>query len=283
MSSYTPNPAIHPAHAYNGKMLVILGGYLNPTIENGSTQAFSLDLSVNWTAAAPAFNKLADSPPDFGVPSAITSDGPVVLVANRTVFSLSNFWSSMITNPNLGGTQTALNNTRGLSAIVNPATSDILIPAGYLPGNDMAVINLTKKTVTSVPMYAAGIGASYAADWNQALNGMVLLDIAGALHIYSTASQWSSPIASGTIPSPRNSACFVAAGNEMILFGGYSRESGSSLNDLYVLDTATMTWRAGTNNSIANSRSKAACAYANGYLIVWGGVNSGRTVDVIST
>ncbi|KAF9407866.1 hypothetical protein BGZ76_005971, partial [Entomortierella beljakovae] len=210
MSSYTPKSTIGPAFSSDGKILVYFSGYENATTNIHSTQAFSLNLLVDWTVDAPAFNKIPDIPPGNGALCVITPDGTIVLFENNTAFTFNGFWSSTM-NINLGSAQIAANSTIGLKSIVNQATSDILVPAGSPSGNDMVVISLAAKTSTQVPMFAANVAPGYAADWNQALNGMVLLDITGELQIYSTASQWSLPIASGTIPSPRNSACFVAA------------------------------------------------------------------------
>ncbi|KAF9433771.1 hypothetical protein BGZ76_009009 [Entomortierella beljakovae] len=110
-----------------------------------------------------------------------------------------------------------------------------------------------------------------------------MLDSVGGLFFY-TASQWTAVAPTkGVTPSLRSSACMVAAGNdEMILFGGYSRFSSSTFNDLYILNTTSRSWRAGANVTIENGRNQVACAYSNGYLVIWGGVNTGASTEIMA-
>uniref|UniRef100_A0A0D9V024 DCD domain-containing protein n=1 Tax=Leersia perrieri TaxID=77586 RepID=A0A0D9V024_9ORYZ len=64
------------------------------------------------------------------------------------------------------------------------------------------------------------------------------------LHVLDLRTkEWTKPPCSGTPPSPRESHTVTVVGGErLVVFGGSGEGEGNYLNDVHVLDVATMTW-----------------------------------------
>ncbi|ORZ10923.1 hypothetical protein BCR41DRAFT_387712 [Lobosporangium transversale] len=98
------------------------------------------------------------------------------------------------------------------------------------------------------------------------------------MYTWDAINLWQDIPAKGTVPSPRRSPCMVSAygGAKMILFGGLTEQSNSVLSDIYILDTATMTWTKGTDAGLLSARAETHCAVSNDfvYFLGWCGVNT---------
>ncbi|KAG0040418.1 hypothetical protein BGZ82_002841 [Podila clonocystis] len=103
-------------------------------------------------------------------------------------------------------------------------------------------------------------------------------------HIYNTTSaQWSSldiPFAPSPAPSNRVRAC-VASNDDsssLVIFGGFnSGDTGTkALIDVYIMDSKTMTWKAGA--AMADPVGYPACTIASNQLIVWGGFTTSHGI-----
>ncbi|KAF9102822.1 hypothetical protein BGX27_010848 [Mortierella sp. AM989] len=251
-----------------------------------------IDLSVSWTTSNPIITELPDGPTGSAFPSTISPDKQSWFTfVNDTGYTYdfkTKVWSSIFTDKNIGSTKNTGHTARGLAAATDPDSGITYVPGGYIGYNTtnlMLRMNIATKSVDSVPMYdAQGILPMYVTAWSTPLKSLITLDINGILRVYNPTRGWSSPIVKGKIPSVRNQACFlpVNGGSQMVLYGGYSRLTSRSLNDIYILDVATMTWRGGLNATIENGREAAACAISNGFFIVWGGVRSSPLQDDIA-
>lgn len=65
------------------------------------------------------------------------------------------------------------------------------------------------------------------------------------LHVLDLRTkEWTKPPCKGTPPSPRESHTVTACGggDRLVVFGGSGEGEGNYLNDVHVLDVATMTW-----------------------------------------
>lgn len=92
------------------------------------------------------------------------------------------------------------------------------------------------------------------------------------MYTYNSTDGWKSFARPPKETLPLGS-CLVAAngGSQMVLFGGYSATTNTTLGDIYILDVATSTWRMGPSAPISDRRRTPACAISNGYFIAWGG------------
>ncbi|GJJ76171.1 hypothetical protein EMPS_08530 [Entomortierella parvispora] len=99
------------------------------------------------------------------------------------------------------------------------------------------------------------------------------------LNQYDLVAKTFKPVvATGDIPPPRTSPCFVSVNNgaKLIVAGGGIETSGAvvpnlALDDVYMLDVATMVW-----TKMANMPTKyfgAACAASGDSFIIWRGYN----------
>ncbi|KAF9934272.1 hypothetical protein FBU30_002690 [Linnemannia zychae] len=87
-----------------------------------------------------------------------------------------------------------------------------------------------------------------------------------------SASKYTALTITGTMPSARKGHCIVEAygGTKMVLFGGVD-ETSAVLDDIYILDVASLTWKAGKVGGYGVGRSYAACAVTNDLFVAWGG------------
>ncbi|KAF9901846.1 hypothetical protein BX616_002111 [Lobosporangium transversale] len=261
--------------------LYILGGYTADKSVN--SQTFMLDLSQSWDAVNPIVQKLPDGPLSWDMPSTLTADGQgwfALVNGTGYLYDIKNStWSTVLHN------NSKINSEMGLKAITDPETGMIYVPNGHIEKNQMSMltVNLNTTKIGSVPM-PSGFNTSslYSAAWSASRKSMVFIsESADSLYSYSTTDGWTHLNVTGDIPSPRVSSCLLPMNDDskIVLFGGYSRTEHRSLNDIYVLDLASLVWTRGPNVDEANGRDSAACAISNDFFIVWGGISSNSTQD----
>ncbi|KAF9901289.1 hypothetical protein BX616_002316 [Lobosporangium transversale] len=247
---------------------------------------FKLDLSVSWTTAEPAIKKLSDGPSSPYMPSASSADGRswIVLTSNAGYLynSETDAWSKDFSIHNL-------NNDIGLTAVTDPESEIVYVPNGYKNASSDSTMMLTVDPKSAkahhIEMHSSlSKSTFYSAAWSSSLRSMVLIDgqtTTDTLHTYSPADGWKTVSTTGTAPSARGRACFVPinGGSKMVLFGGYSVTEDKAFNDIYILDTASMTWSKGSDAALDNARGGAACAASNNQLIVIGGASFATIAD----
>lgn len=110
--------------------------------------------------------------------------------------------------------------------------------------------------------------------------------VLNTLYILQTAQrplQWTKPVVSGSLPSPRfqHSLCLCAEWNCLVLFGGRNNTSAaggySCFCDVHMLDLVTLTW---TELNCEGNVPIARCAHAGVViglqLVIFGGVDGGK-------
>ncbi|KAF9945791.1 hypothetical protein BGZ65_010358, partial [Modicella reniformis] len=198
-----------------------------------------------------------------------------------------NRWTSQVFKPKDAAS------TGGNSAgATDPKTGLIYIPKAA-GGDAMAQINLKTKSSINIPM-PKELKASkfFSVVWNTPLKGFLLIGGSTGwigqldrlnMYLYQPDKKkghWqdiSNKIQGTVIPAPRISACLASAndGNQLVYFGGYTRDKVSIHRDIHILDIKTMTWRKGTNISNKERRSEAACAVSGDQFVIWGGQQQG--------
>ncbi|KAG0050197.1 hypothetical protein BGZ83_005029 [Gryganskiella cystojenkinii] len=261
-----------------GQTLIIQGG------SNGTftiPQTFSIDLSTNWDTSSVPFRRLLDGPSDYKHSASLLND-------HQNWFVLSNgtgleYAITPDTWRSLGGSA-VVSRTRGLGAATDPDSGMIYVPNGYLTNSStqMFQYDLTNNMLNGLDMHPNLVNmVSYAIAWSGQEKKLILFggatsgtnNVNGAMYSWDTVHGWTLLSPKGAVPSPRRSACMVPAynGARMILFGGLTDKSNSVLSDIYILDTASMTWFKGEDAGVESARAECSCAMTNDLFVVWGG------------
>ncbi|KAF9916894.1 hypothetical protein BX616_002507 [Lobosporangium transversale] len=304
--TFQPDVKIGSLNAFvDGRAMYVLGGESGTAPGQANSQAFSIDLSVSWPTNAPVFTKLPDGPSIKGGfhhgASAISSDGRTWFVASSSSSGgntgyFYNFrteeWSEISNKQISFEGDKAISFVLGSGAATDPSSGMIYVPNGLVdPTGQRSMLQIEEdnvdRPINSVEMPDAlqttiGAGASTSmmsstfVAWSAARESMIYLDMStistARAFAYNPEKGWSQLEMHGSIPHSRSDACFVAAqgGSKLVLFGGFDSSLQSSLNDIHILDTTTMTWTSG-GNSMDNGRMGAACAASGDYFIAWGG------------
>ncbi|KAK3821455.1 MAG: hypothetical protein J3Q66DRAFT_333349 [Benniella sp.] len=260
--------------------MYILGGMEAIGGASPSRQTFMIDLSVSWNTNAPIYTRLPDGPSAYAAPSAISVDEENWVTVVKSSCYAYNFqaasWGLILTD-------NAIDQNTGFAAVTDPTTSYIQIPAmikGYGGVTSELVLDVRAKTVSSRPMLSTLHGGrDFAVVWSVEYKSMFYFGgTVDGLFVYSKDAigfdrAWSNPATNGTAPSPRMHPCLVSidGGKRLIVAGGLSKASNSSLNDLYIFDIATRTWTSGPSIPQEQIADGSACGISNNQLIIWGG------------
>ncbi|KAF9201936.1 hypothetical protein BGZ49_007867 [Haplosporangium sp. Z 27] len=289
--SYQPLATYASSSAYvEGQSMYIVGGI--PTALAAATsspsdftlQTFILDLSQSWNASEPIYKPLPNGPTE-SLATAISPNGQsLVTLAHETICQLdikSSKWINNITTVNYFPYM-------GIAAITDPKGGLIYVPNGYFATNSaglssMLAINATTNAITTIAVDPKLNGTQYyTAAWSVAYNSMFVLTggTTNYLLSYTPSIGWKELNATGYAPSPRYGACMipVSGGSSMILFGGLAPQATTALNDIYILDIPTMTWKRGPDADQINARGLTSCSYSNGKFIAVGGVSVSNAV-----
>ncbi|KAF9109761.1 hypothetical protein BGX27_007228 [Mortierella sp. AM989] len=280
--SFTPIPTWGSAFAFQeGRKLYVQGG------SDGNyniSQTFSIDLSTSWDTSRVPFTRLADGPFDYLHSSAMLKNNEsLFLLSKGTGYQYSialDSWKTIGSSP-------SVINTRRLPATTDPDSGLIYIPNMYAAGNGTGVTQMFQYDVLSdvlkgVPMNSVLLTmASYSIAWSLQLKKMIVFggttagtnNVNNNMYTWDSVNSWVVVTPKGDVPSPRRSACMVSAygGSKMILYGGLTDQSNSVLSDIYILDSATMTWTKGTDAGVASARAETVCAVTNDLFVSWGG------------
>ncbi|KAK3821453.1 MAG: hypothetical protein J3Q66DRAFT_151956 [Benniella sp.] len=277
--SFAPLAVYSPTSAtVDGQGMYILGGTRIPGPGGNSapSQAFLIDLTVSWDASAPSYKKLTDGPMAYEAPSAISNDGQTwVTVIKRTCYTYqlqAAAWSPIRIDSSFDEVNT------GYTAAKDPETELVYIPniVQGVAGSSLMILDIKAKSFTSSPTFPALQGArGFAVAWSVEYKSMYYFGgTVDGLFVYSKLTgQWSNPATTGTIPPPRMNPCLVSidGGKKLMMASGYSRTFNSSLEDIYTLDIATLSWVAGPSIARKDIRDGSACGLSNNQLIMWGG------------
>ncbi|KAF9962680.1 hypothetical protein BGZ65_008527 [Modicella reniformis] len=264
--------------AQEGQKFIIQGG------SNGThtiSQTFSIDLSTSWDTSSVPYTQLKNGPADYKHSATLIQDKQTwFMISNGTGYEYSlllNSWKS------LGGSG-LLSKARGLGAITDSSSGLVYVPNGYLSNREiqMARYDTAQNTLNGSPMPPdLSSLVSYSIAWSVQAQKMVVYggatggtnNVKSNMYTWDSSSSWVVVTPQGDIPTPRRSACMVPAynGAKMVLFGGLTDQSNSVLSDIYILDTATMTWKRGADAGAAGARAEAACTVSNDLFIAWGG------------
>jgi hypothetical protein len=287
---FTPTDAYQTLNTFiDGQALYVLGGKLSDELP--LSQMFLLDLSTSWSTSSPAFKKLPDGYGDYSMPNALTSDQQTWFILSNGIAYAYKFetssWKTLTQDSDI-------NKNHGNAAATDPETGLIYVPNGYSDWwtgkKTMMIYSAADKTFDYDSMQPSLLNMYlYTATWSPDLKGMLIFGgvnfktniTTNDLLFYHPSDGWRLLETKGDIPPPRRSHCFVPAysGSKMVLFGGRSNptasslESSPTLGDLYILDVPSLTWTRGSDADSTGARWGHACAMSNDYFVAWGGVS----------
>ncbi|KAF9363280.1 hypothetical protein BGX34_004496 [Mortierella sp. NVP85] len=218
----------------------------------------------------------------YAAPSAISVDGENWVTVVKTFCYAYNFqaasWNLILTN-------NAIDQNTGYAAVTDPTTGYIQIPAMIMgiTGPSELVLDIRSKSATGFPILPALQGGrGFALAWSTEYKSIFYFGgTVDGLFVYSKDGimfdrAWTKATTNGTAPSSRMHPCLVSVddGKKLIVAGGYSKTSNSSLNDLYIFDVATRTWTSGPGIPQEQIADGSACGISNNQLIIWGGAYS---------
>ncbi|KAG0237263.1 hypothetical protein B0O80DRAFT_440523 [Mortierella sp. GBAus27b] len=262
----------------DNRALYISGGSTAVQGDSTTTQTFMIDLSVSWSVGAPVYKQLPDGPASFSATGALSPDAKEWLVMLNDTGYIYNVdgssWSSPLTNSNF---------TRNrLSAATDPDTGIVYIPNGIRDAsgkNRLLAIDVAKRTINTIPMFQNLSTSAISASWSQAIGSLVITGgPTNGLYTYNPTKGWSdlSKTVKGNIPTSRVGSCFapVSGGAKLVYFGGNDQTGKATLNDIYMLDVGSMTWKRGPSVEVVNGRTASSCGVSNGFFIAWGGLQT---------
>ncbi|KAK3839953.1 MAG: hypothetical protein J3R72DRAFT_476137 [Linnemannia gamsii] len=288
-SPFTPKPLYYSQSVFIERQKLFIHGGLDreTTTPQPSSQTFYIDLSVPWPASQPTCKKLAEGTAAMGITTALSN--------NKSVWY--SFYSGSVSRLNINsgtwepfGKLANLNAKDDLPAFVDPATNQLYVVNGYYdPSRNFASsarydASASSPQLLSDPQKVELLGA-FTATWSTVMK--VALIVGGFTSTIGTPIAQNTmytynpilPIGDllqavkvfGTIPTARYDHCMVEAynGTKMILFGGYG--AGKYLDDIYILEIATMKWTKGTSGGPTVARRRASCAVTNDLFVAWGG------------
>jgi hypothetical protein len=277
---------VSPSSGYqDGKAMYIAGGNITGGDITGETgtpvkQFFAVDLTASWDASQPAYRGLPDFPNDnIPGPGAMSSDGRRFFVHTK-----NGGYAYNIESAGWGPTVFYTADGSPHAAVSDPDTALVYIPFAYksADGNlSTVIVNMSdyKLTMDDDGVQAAIIPQKsfFSAAWNKPLGGLVY-STGDDLYSYNMnrTNRWEELETHGEQkPSARYLTCLLSTsgGSKLVLFGGRTSADmpSQTLDDIYILDVLTRTWKKGPSVKSVNGRYGAACAISNDYLIVWGG------------
>ncbi|KAF9199447.1 hypothetical protein BGZ49_010448 [Haplosporangium sp. Z 27] len=279
----TPISVSGAAFARTSTKLYIAGG--NNT--KPTPQFISLDLSVAWNSSRPAWQILANGPAQALFPAVFSEDESTMIAFHcGTPFAMrynvaKNTWNA--------SSATAVNGVfQGIGAVTDPLSGSVYLAGGYTGNRDtMSIYSFSSDSFlpNSELLPTSGMFQSrayysnvyskqrqsilYFGGYNSSLLPLVQNNV---ITEYVPASDsWQTLVTTGIPPEMRSDHCMATNDNGtlVVIYGG--RRSGAGfVNDIYILDTISQTWRTGTSGLV---RAYAVCVIAGNQLLVWGGVD----------
>ncbi|KAF9899725.1 hypothetical protein EC991_008417 [Linnemannia zychae] len=258
----------------------------------------SLDLTLPWTANAPAWTELDKGPLNSAFPATFSSDEQTLYT-----FHIDRSNSPLqynVQNNNWQQSPVKFENAAldGISAVTDPESGLIYLAGGYVEANYGApflkflsiydpIYQCIKTDRLPEPTEAFPIRRYYGNVWSKYRKSIVywgganqsVLDPGvvqnGVTEFSPDANAWSTMTTHGPTPEVKKFHCMAANenGTKMAIYGG-QYANGTVVGELWVLDLITSTW---TQGPTGQTRKQAVCTIAGEQLLIWGGMVDQRT------
>ncbi|KAK3806699.1 MAG: hypothetical protein J3Q66DRAFT_445279 [Benniella sp.] len=255
---------VHVGTAFvDGKALYIWGGFL---AGSSTTQNFMIDLSVSWYTNNPVYKGLLNGPNCYICAGSMSADGQKVFTlmddGRGFIFDTQrSLWTQIFTDVK----------GRGLGGATDPDTGKVFIPVMYDEepddvGRHMLIVDLHNNSTTVDSNPSMPEWSTYRIVWSALLKKILFVN-EYSMHSYSLEEGWKNFTGPAGLKADQIN-CMVSSGSKVVLFGGYSVSPNGLMSDIFILDTATLTWKNGTSGRTI--RRDAACAISGDYFIAWG-------------
>ncbi|KAG0371758.1 hypothetical protein BGX24_001240 [Mortierella sp. AD032] len=270
----------------------IVGGTISTKPgDPSSSQFLSLDLSVPWTVAAPA----------WGFPSASGSPSQALFPATFSADEQNLFVYHLPGGPKVGQYNVAQDTwvdskyefagyeKQGIGVVTDTNTGYIYVTGGY---SDMTLSSVERyhpdRPSEPVNKFPFPPETSFVARWYMGnvfckpRNSILyfggytgkteLITQANVVTQFNiTSSQFSTLQTSGATPAIRADHCMGINedGSKVVVYGG--RLTNGLTGSLYILDTNTLVW---TSGEAGEARTYPSCTIVGDQVIVWGGKNA---------
>ncbi|KAF9154784.1 Acyl-CoA-binding domain-containing protein 5 [Linnemannia schmuckeri] len=290
---YTPTPVFYPAFARSVNKLYVLGGAKSGGIRlTLLAQFMSLDLTIPWSAAVPAWTRLADGPRQYRFPGTLSSDEQTFFVFH--VQGTNSPWQYNIKNDSWQESTANFEDAEfvGIEAVTDPGTGLVYLAGGYDSVNYNAALMKTIDIFDPVsqtihmedlpdPTVAFPVRLFYKTVWIKTLNSVLYFGgknkappgpdlVTNGVTLLSTASMtWSTMQTKGTAPTGRTNHCMSTNenGTMVAIYGGHLVDE-TVIGELWILDIPTATWTQGPTGPV---RSDSVCTIAGDQFLIWSG------------
>ncbi|KAG0356320.1 hypothetical protein BG005_004786 [Podila minutissima] len=247
-------------HSADNKTLYLLGRNDDLRMNSRPPSAFMNKYSIDtntWTEVSAAMVTLTATPPNPGFLTSNRRDfqGALDPVTGKYVFvggnnDLSQFNKQDVFEPDTGRVSER-------EMLVQPG----IVNMGYYQGGALAWL----KNGTDSSVYVLGGYSPNNTEYTSL----------GNLHKFSWETEtWGLVLTPTTTVDPPtrqyHCAASTADGSKAVIFGGWAPRTALALNDLWILDAATLNWKQGAPVPRGNV-GYSACTIAGHQLIVWGG------------
>ncbi|KAF9951025.1 hypothetical protein BGZ72_007359 [Mortierella alpina] len=212
----------------------------------------------------------------------------LIITASTGTISTFNIASNTWQDPTVVAQSSAIVGLR--QAVTDPSTGLVYIPGGANSGANMTVYNPADRSASTTISMPSGTGQQglsfFAAAWSTVRQSIILYGGIDTEDRYSNLieyqpsnSKWVNLQTTGPSPGNISSPCTIPAydGTKLIVFGGISTASFSTLGSIYMLDAQNLTWTRGADAETSQNRVGMACAVAGDKFIAWGGTNNAKT------
>ncbi|KAG0339455.1 F-box only protein 42 [Podila horticola] len=248
--------------------------------EDGSGTAsdilYVLDLTKSWTTIAPAWSQLRKSPfaNSYHVATHSADNKTLYLIGRNDDKKNSRPPQAFVNKYSIDTNTWTVGSVDMVTDVFEPETGRVseqeipvqagVVSMGYYQGGALAWL----KNGADSSVYALGGYSPNNTEWTSLRN----------LFKFSWATEtWTLVLTPATTvnPPPRQYHCAAstADGSKAVIFGGWAPPgnlTALALNDLWILDATTLTWKQGASVPRGNV-GYPACTMAGNQLIVWGG------------
>jgi hypothetical protein len=161
----------------DGKAMYVHGRYT--TLNETTSQSFSLDLSTSWGVATPAYTMLPNGVKSGYNPGALLNDSTTLFILADTSYYYYNVQNGQLTGFNPGSSNTVNATNSGNQAATDLKTGRVYVPYGYAGYFDSAFSLLRfdpgEKKVDSVKLPADFLTLDkFSVSWSEHLDAMLM-------------------------------------------------------------------------------------------------------------
>ncbi|KAG0272721.1 hypothetical protein BGZ95_011497 [Linnemannia exigua] len=233
---YVPTPVSYPAYARTFNKLYVAGGAkLMDTGDFGIPQFISLDLTIPWSAASPAWTKLANGPIQYIFPVVFSADQQIMFAFH--IKGTNSPWLYNVQSNTWQESTAKFQNAAltGIGAVADPRTGLVYLAGGFEDASydapypiNMDIFDSVTQTIHTIglpdPTTVFPVRRFYENVWSKHLNSIlywggvnkfgeaVHSSVQNGVTVLATDTMtWSTMATKGTAPEVRDGHCMAAS------------------------------------------------------------------------